>query len=286
MYSKLSQSQATSCPCYTELLVFCLHLPPPLFNGLWSVCQLDHCKPPQWVEETLVCRVSLPSHTTGSVANTLLLRRALGPRCVCRGRYPTCLSLPCNGEESNHLATSLCLEIELRPEEQGHINHKRIHRGADHTHNSVRTTSRHYFTSEGHQHLNPQLQIPALICPSLSFNMNQTLLFLFHFHHYLSPVSFPPLPLPLFPFSCLPVSLHAHLLSTIDNIPDGAPLLATHRQINQSNNTPINSNYAEISPGRALLGAGIGGGSCRVIGCFSAELQDVCLCIHLRVFYI
>lgn len=62
--------------------------------------------------------------------------------------------------------------------------------------------------------------------------------------------------LPLLPFSWLPVSLHAHLLSTIDNIPDGAPLLATHGQINQSNNTPINSNYALISPRRALLGVG------------------------------
>lgn len=58
------------------------------------------------------------------------------------------------------------------------------------------------------------------------------------------------------PGSQRPVSLHAHLLPTIDNIPDGAPLLATHRQINRSNNTPINSNYALISPGRSLLGAG------------------------------
>lgn len=75
------------------------------------------------------------------------------------------------------------------------------------------------------------------------------------FPSYLSPPSSPLLPSPSF-FSWLPVSLHAHLLSTIDNIPDGAPLLATHGQINQSNNTPINSNYALISPGRALLGAG------------------------------
>lgn len=70
----------------------------------------------------------------------------------------------------------------------------------------------------------------------------------------LSPPS-PLLPSPSF-FPGFQFSLHAHLLSTIDNIPDGAPLLATHGQINQSNNTPINSNYALISPGRALLGAG------------------------------
>lgn len=113
--------------------------------------------------------------------------------------------------------------------------------------------------------ISPFFPPPSLICPSLPFNMNQKLLFLFPFHptvtshlHFLH--IFPPYPsplqaLPLLPCSWLPVSLHAHLLSTIDNIPDGAPLLATHRQINQSNNTPINSNYALISPGRALLGA-------------------------------
>lgn len=75
------------------------------------------------------------------------------------------------------------------------------------------------------------------------------------FPSYLSPPSSPLLPSPSF-FPGFQFSLHAHLLSTIDNIPDGAPLLATHGQINQSNNTPINSNYALISPGRALLGAG------------------------------
>lgn len=121
--------------------------------------------------------------------------------------------------------------------------------------------------------LNPQFCLifsffSLLICPSLSFNMNQTLLFRFPFHptatsHLLLLHIFPPsFPAPSPPsppspsFSWLPDFLRAHLLSTIDKIPDGAPLLATHRQINRSNNTPINSNYALISPGKALLGAG------------------------------
>lgn len=43
---------------------------------------------------------------------------------------------------------------------------------------------------------------------------------------------------------------------TIDNIPDGAPLLATHRQINRSNNTLISSNYALIRPERTQLATG------------------------------
>lgn len=137
-----------------------------------------------------------PSHTAGSVANTLLLHRALGLRCVCCGWYPTCLSLPPNGEESNHLATassssSLCLEIERRPRNKATSIIKGF--SGDHSHNSVRTTSSPlmlpYFTSGGHilnhEHLNPLSSLSGcflLICPSLSFNMNQTSLFLFLFH--------------------------------------------------------------------------------------------------------
>lgn len=47
-------------------------------------------------------------------------------------------------------------------------------------------------------------------------------------------------------------SFRGHLLLKTDNIPDGVLLLATHKQINQSNNTPINSNYTLLSPGRSL----------------------------------
>lgn len=54
-------------------------------------------------------------------------------------------------------------------------------------------------------------------------------------------------------------SLHGHLLPKTDNIPDGVPLLATYRQISQSNNTPINSNYTLISPGRSLQDATVVG---------------------------
>lgn len=252
---------------------------------------------PQWNGETLVCHVSFPSHSTGSVANMRLLHRALGPWRVCCGWYPTCLSLPCNGGESNHLAaasssSSLCVEIGLRPEEQGHINHKRILWGARSlsqlcqnniqlsdvtllylrwTHPEPQTFKARIssdfwcflanlsFTDFQHESKNKSFSslpfIPQSLPPShLPF---------LHIPHPLLPTPSPPSP----SFFWLPVSLHAHLLPTIDNIPDGAPLLATHRQINQSNNTPINSNYALISPGRALLDVGKGCGSCRVIGC-------------------
>ena len=133
----------TSCPCYW------ITLSPSSTSSLqWS---LEHGPiqlhwGPQWNEETLVYHVNLPSHTTGSVANTLLLHRALGPRCVCRGWYPTCLSVPCNGEESNHLATassssSFCLEIELRPRNKATSIIKGVSGERDHSPNSVRTTS-------------------------------------------------------------------------------------------------------------------------------------------------
>lgn len=161
--------------------------------------------------------------------------------------------------------------------EQDHINHKRILPGARSLsqlrQNNIQTTvvtllhprwthpkPQTYSTSSSYL---VSASSSLLICLSLSFRMNQTILLLFLSSHSLSLtllsfISSPPCSQPSlsFLFSWLPVSLHAHLLSTIDNIPDGAPLLATHGQINQSNNTPINSNYALISPGRALLGAG------------------------------
>ncbi len=156
-----------------------------------------------------------------------------------------------------------------------------------------------YFTSDGHilshKHIKPTnrfLLSSLLICPSLSFSISvwvkrfffspPSLILQFSpsFPSYLFPLHSPQPDLPLLPFSWLPLSLHAHLLSTIDNIPDGAPLLATHGQINQSNNTPINSNYAMISPGRALLGVGKDVAVEDDWMCFSTELEVVCLCIH------
>lgn len=230
---------------------------------------------PQWNKETLVCHVSFPAHTTGSVANTLLLHRALGPGCVCRGWNPTCLSLPRNREESNHLAaassssSSLCLEIELRQRNKATSIIKGF--SGDHSYNlQLRSTSSpltlSYFTSDGHilnhKHFKPTIRshfcffLTNLSFPVFQHESNTLIPLSLSSHSPLAP-SFPSHLSPFSPsFSWLPVSLHAHLLSTIDNIPDGAPLLATHRQINQSNNTPINSNYALISPGRALLGAG------------------------------
>lgn len=78
------------------------------------------------------------------------------------------------------------------------------------------------------------------------------------FHHVVTCEAFPSYPNSNLSLSSLlfSVLLYKHLLPTTDSIPDGAPLLATHRQINQSNNTPINSNYALISSGRALLETG------------------------------
>lgn len=134
----------------------------------------------------------------------------------------------------------------------------------DQPQHSVRTPSRPLSwpcsTPDGHilSHKPPSLLFSSLFPPSFSFKVDQTTLFLplssfsprfpsYLSQHALSTLSSSPR---------LPVSLHAHLLSLTDNIPDGAPLLATHRQINQSNNTPINSDYALISPGRTLHGAG------------------------------
>lgn len=118
-----------------------------------------------------------------------------------------------------------------------------------------------HFTSDAHSLI---YSFPLLICPSVSFGTTRTLSLLFPFlltiklhrsHSYISP-SFPAPSAPSPFFSLLPNLLHTHLLPKTDNIPDGVPLLATHRQINQSNNIPINSNYALISPGRSLLGVG------------------------------
>lgn len=154
----------------------------------------------------------------------------------------------------------------------------------DHSHNSVRTTFRllsspHFCWSPPHftprwTQAEPQTYVFLLsgcqifapckfVLPCLSEWIKRSHCSRFHPVIYLSHLAFlhispswlPAPPLLSF-FSQHPVSLHAHLLPTIDNIPDGAPLLATHRQINWSNNTPINSNYALISPGRSLLGAG------------------------------
>ena len=144
-----------------------------------------------------------PLTPPGSVANTLLLRRALGPRCVCCGWYPTCLSLPRNREKSNHLPTassssSLCLEIELRLRNKATSIIKRILRGgrslSQLCQNNIQPTDvtlpyLRMDTSWATHALNPQpcrvsafFCPPLLICPSLSFNMNQTLLYLFPFH--------------------------------------------------------------------------------------------------------
>lgn len=160
-------------------------------------------------------------------------------------------------------------------EEQGHINHKGILPGARSLsqlcQNNIQTT---VVTSLYPRWTHPEPQTYVLLLSGFCFFFLANLSFpVFQDESNdlialpFIPQSLPHLPflhifpsllpaLPLLPFSWLPVSLHAHLLSTIDNIPDGAPLLATHGQINRSNNTPINSNYALISPGRALLGAG------------------------------
>lgn len=224
---------------------------------------------PQWNKE-LVCHVNFPSHTTGSVANMLLLHRALGLRCVCRGWNPSCLILLRNREQSNHLtmassSSSLCLEIEQRLSNKATSIIKAFSREQDHSHYSVSiqlTDVTLLYLKQTHKHITILCDL-SYFPANLSFHVFQlesnNLIPLFlssHSHFSPSPPSY------LFPFffkpslsflTWLPVSLHAHLLPTIDNIPDGGALLATHRQINQSNNTPINSNYALISPGRALL---------------------------------
>lgn len=115
--------------------------------------------------------------------------------------------MPCNGEESNHLATassSFCLEIELRPRNKATSIIKGVSGEQDHSPNSVRTTSSllklPYCTSDrhilDHKHLNPPSCL--LMCPSLSFNVIQTLFYLFHltFHLPLLHIFHPFLPAP------------------------------------------------------------------------------------------
>lgn len=186
--------------------------------------------------------------------------------------------------------------------EQDHINHKRILPGARSLsqlcQNNIQTTVVTLLHLRW-THPKPQTYSmsssylvsasSSLICPSLSFRMNQAIVLLFLSSHSLTLLSFissPPCSQPFlsFLFSWLPVSLHAHLLSTIDNIPDGAPLLATHGQINQSNNTPINSNYALISPGRAPLGAGTDIAVVEWLGVFKYRIKKhVCAYIYMCV---
>lgn len=143
------------------------------------------------------------------------------------------------------------------------------------------------------------LVAPLFLCANSSFCVFQNKLSCGaapHFHPALSHSQFPyvhisPFPAPgspsppLLPSSQQPVSLHAHLLPSIDNIPDGAPLLATHRQINRCNNTPINSNYTLISPGRSLAGAGGVRGYAAVVkwlGVFQRRIKSH-VCAYINV---
>lgn len=116
-------------------------------------------------KETLVCRVSFPSHTTGSVASILLLHRALGPKCVSAVDdilpVSACRVME---EESNHLASvsssSPCLEIELRPRNKTTSIIRGFSGDLDRSHNSFRTTPRPpvlpYLTSERTTPAEPQ----------------------------------------------------------------------------------------------------------------------------------
>lgn len=204
-----------------------------------------------------------------TAASRLLLCRALGLRCVCRGGCDT-LTVSARREIERNLIILLQLSLLLasvrnrtEAEKQASFWER------DQPQYSVRTPSRPLswpcFTPDGHilSHKPPSYPFTVsffLACfplPFLSKWIKQPYSFLFHLSHLDSLHIFPNMLSALSRLPPrLPVSLHAHLLSLTDSIPDGAPLLATHRQINQSNNTPINSDYALISPGRTLHGAG------------------------------
>lgn len=101
----------------------------------------------------------------------------------------------------------------------------------------------------------------------------------------LSFKSFPPCSqqlalLPFFPR--LPgfqaASAHTFCLRLITSLME-TPLLATHRQINRSNNTPISSNYVLIRPGRTQLAAGRGCSSDGGTGC-ELKVMSAYTCTH------